>query len=97
MTQVTTRGAGSGWWSRRRILGALSLAAFVRPARAEGATVEMQQLKFAPAEIEITVGSIVTFLNLDLVPHTATGDSFDTGTLRNGERKETMLTPAARK
>jgi len=94
VTQVTTRGAGSGWWSRRRILGALSLAAFVRPARAEGATVEMQQLKFAPAEIEIPMGGTVTFVNLDLVPHTATGEDFDTGTLRKEERKEIAF-PAA--
>jgi plastocyanin len=66
----------------------LSMALFIRPAKAAGAMVEMHQLKFAPAEIEIPVGGTVTFLNLDLVPHTATGDSFDTGTLRNGERKE---------
>lgn len=54
----------------------------------------MHQLKFAPAEVEVAVGGTVTFINLDLVPHTATGDSFDTGTLRNGERKEIAF-PAA--
>jgi plastocyanin len=48
----------------------------------------MHQFKFAPTEIEIVVGGTVTFVNLDLVPHTATGDSFDTGTLRDNERKE---------
>lgn len=88
MTQGATPGAGSVAWSRRRILAVLSLAAFIRPAKAEGATVEMHQLKFAPAEIEVATGGTVTFVNLDLVPHTATGESFDTGTLRNGERKE---------
>jgi len=88
VTPVTKLGAGSSAWSRRGILAALSVAAFVRPGRAEGATVEMQRLKFAPAEIEITVGGTVTFVNLDLVPHTATGESFDTGTLRKNESRE---------
>jgi len=54
----------------------------------------MHRLKFAPAEIEIAAGATVTFINLGLVPHTATGDSFDTGTLKQGERKEVTF-PAA--
>lgn len=94
MTPVTHLGAGSRLWSRRRLLAMLSMAAFIRPARADSAVVEMHQLKFAPAEVEVAVGGTVTFINLDLVPHTATGDSFDTGTLRNGERKEIAF-PAA--
>ena len=88
MTPVTQLGAGSVAWSRRRLLAALSMTVFIRPAKAEGAIVEMRQLKFAPAEIEIEAGGTVTFVNLDLVPHTATGDSFDTGTLKKDERKE---------
>jgi len=94
VTPATTLGAGSASWSRRRILAALSMAAVIRPAKADGAIVEMHQLKFAPAEIEIAVGGTVTFLNLDLVPHTATGESFDTGTLHKDERKEIAF-PAA--
>lgn len=86
MTSVAS--AGPARWSRRHLLAALSLTALVRPARAESATVEMRQLKFEPAEIEIKAGDKVAFVNRDLVPHTATGDGFDTGTLRNGERKE---------
>src|SRR5262249_41957326 len=86
-------GAGSVLWSRRAFLGAFSLGAFslaalVRPAGADGATVEIHQLKFAPAEIEIAAGGVVTFVNLDLVPHTATGTSFDTGTLTRDKRKD---------
>ena len=50
-------------------------------------TVEILQFKFAPADIVIAAGGSVAFVNLDLVPHTATGDGFDTGTLRKGERK----------
>ena len=84
-------GAGSPVWSRRTFLGALGLAALARPARAEGATVDIRQLKFTPAEIEIKAGSTVTFVNLDLVPHTATGASFDTGTLTKDQRKEVQF------
>ncbi|HEY1383189.1 MAG TPA: cupredoxin domain-containing protein [Dongiaceae bacterium] len=94
MTPVATPGAGSAAWSRRTFLGALALAAFVRPVRADGATVEIHQLKFTPAEIEVAAGSTVTFVNLDLVPHTATGASFDTGTLTKDQRKEIQFPTA---
>lgn len=78
-------------FGRRETLGwllAIATLPFARSARAEGATVEMRQLKFTPAEIEIAAGGTVTFVNLDLVPHTATGASFNTGTLTKGQRKE---------
>lgn len=39
-----------------------------------------------PAEIAIAAGGALAFVNLDLVPHTATGDGFDTGALRKDER-----------
>ena len=70
------------------------MALIVRPARAQEATVEIHQFKFAPAEIEVAVGDTVTFTNLDLVPHTATGEGFDTGTLKKGESKEITFTEA---
>lgn len=87
-------GAGSSAWTRRRLFAMLSAAAFIRPAKAAGMVVEIRQFKFAPADIEIAAGSVVTFVNLDPAPHTATGESFDTGVLRNGERKEIAF-PAA--
>lgn len=89
-----TSGAGSAVWSRRRLLCLLSMAAFIRPAKAESTVVEIHQFKFAPAEIEIATGATVTFTNLDLVPHTATGDGFDTGTLKKGESKEIAFSEA---
>jgi plastocyanin len=61
---------------------------------ADGIAVEIHQFKFAPAELEIAAGSTVTFVNLDLVPHTATGDTFDTATLRKGERAEITFVAA---
>lgn len=70
------------------------MAAFVRPAKAEGAVVDIRQFKFEPAEVEIAAGAMVTFVNLDLVPHTATGDAFDTGTLKQDERKEVAFPTA---
>lgn len=88
MTSILNPGAGSAAWSRRRLLALFSAAALIRPARAAGTIVEISQFKFAPADIEIAAGGTVTFVNLDLAPHTATGDGFDTGMLRKGERKE---------
>ena len=88
MTAVVSFSAGSLVWSRRRLLWLLSTAVLVRPAKAEGEIVEIRQFKFEPADIEVGAGAIVTFVNLDLVPHTATGETFDTGALQKGERKE---------
>jgi plastocyanin len=94
VTPGTSPGAGSAVWSRRRFLSLLPLAAFGRPAQASGPTVEIRQFKFAPAEIEIAAGGTVTFVNLDLVPHTATGDAFDTGALQQGEHKAIAFSAA---
>jgi len=90
---VTPLGAGPAAWSRRSFLWLLSVAC-VRLARADNAVIEIRAFKFDPAEIAITAGSTVTFVNLDLVPHTATGDTFDTGTLRKGERKDIVFPTA---
>lgn len=82
----------------RRLL-ALALLPLARAAMAQDttpATVEIAKFAFMPAEIEIKAGGSVTFVNRDLVPHTATAqdNSFDTGTLRKDERKEVTF-PAA--
>ena len=89
-----TLSVGSAAWSRRSFFIACAMASFVRPARAEDATVEIHQFKFAPAEIEVASGASITFTNLDLVPHTATGDGFDTGTLKKGESKQITFSEA---
>jgi plastocyanin len=70
------------------------MASLVRPAKAEDATVEIHRFKFAPAAIEVAAGTSVTFINLDLVPHTATGDGFDTGTLKRGESNKITFSEA---
>ena len=89
-----TLGAGPAAWSRRSFFIACLLAPLVRPARADETTVEIRQFKFAPAELEIAAGSTVVFVNLDLVPHTATGEGFDTGNLKKGERAEITFSAA---
>lgn len=81
-------GAGSAVWTRRCLLALLSVLPVFRSARGDSATVEISRFEFAPAELEIPAGSTVAFVNLDLAPHTATGDAFDTGTLRKDESKE---------
>lgn len=77
--------AGAAVWRRRSFLIAGLMASFARPVRAEEATVEIRRFRFEPPEVEIAAGARVAFTNLDLVPHTATGDGFDTGTLNKGE------------
>lgn len=49
--------------------------------------VRIQNNAFSPAQIQVAAGAIVTWTNLDSVPHsvTATDGSFDSGTLDSGE------------
>ena len=50
--------------------------------------VAMENMKFSPAALNIQIGDQVVFKNQDLVPHTATaktGETFDSGALKNGE------------
>jgi plastocyanin len=94
MRSAVNRRAGSVDWSRRGFVAALLFAALVKPARAESAMVDIRQFKFVPADIEIPAGGTVTFVNHDLAPHTATGGFFDTGLLRQDERKEVTFPTA---
>ncbi|HEV2127068.1 MAG TPA: cupredoxin domain-containing protein [Thermomicrobiales bacterium] len=58
------------------------------PAAAGGeAAVTIVDFSFDPAEIEVAVGTTVTWTNEDSVPHTATAEdgTFDTGALNQGE------------
>lgn len=61
-------------------LGAVTLA---QPARAATHTVTIEGFAFRPANLTISAGDTVTFVNNDGAPHTATADngSFDTGRL----------------
>lgn len=54
---------------------------------AGGATVEILDFSFSPANLEIAAGTSVTWTNQGAAPHTSTGDdgSFDTGRLDSGQ------------
>jgi plastocyanin len=97
MTDITT-----STQSRRGILRRLLAVALLPFAGRAGAQerapalIEMTKFSFIPAELSIRAGDSIVFVNRDLVPHTATADdgTFDTGTLRQDERKEIVF-PAA--
>lgn len=53
--------------------------------------VTIKDFEFMPATVEVKAGTKVTFTNKDTAPHTATGDTFDTGTIREGQKKTVTL------
>lgn len=75
--------------SRRAVIltaTAASVAATL-PALAATHAVNIQGMKFVPADLAVNVGDSVTFANLDGAPHTATADGggFDTGKMTKGQ------------
>jgi len=57
------------------------------PASAESHVVEMRGLEFLPASLDVAVGDTITWINMDVMPHTATaGDgSWDSGLMEEGD------------
>ncbi|MEK7265287.1 MAG: cupredoxin family copper-binding protein [Pseudomonadota bacterium] len=57
------------------------------PGAAETHVVEISNMAFSPSELHVAVGDTVTWINRDLVPHTATADdgAFDSGSLKTGD------------
>jgi plastocyanin len=56
--------------------------------------VEISGMKFTPSVLEIHRGDTVTWINRDLVPHTATaekGSAFDSGTMLGGDSASVVL------
>ena len=53
--------------------------------------VQIKGFKFLPATITIKKGDSVRWTNEDSAPHTATGKSFDTGTLNTGQSGQVMF------
>ena len=65
------------------------------PAPASGSTaVDIVDLAFKPADIQVTTGTTVTWTNTGVAPHTATAkdDSFDSGMLETGGTFEHTFT-----
>ena len=58
----------------------------VAPAVASSVTqVSMRNLQFYPVTIEVKSGDVIEWKNDDLVPHTATSASFDSGSIVSGQ------------
>jgi plastocyanin len=49
------------------------------------ALVAMHNLQFVPATVEVKKGAMIEWTNEDLVPHTATSPSFDSGAILSGQ------------
>lgn len=76
----------------------LAGATLLGPAQvhAQSASVVIQNFSFVPASMTVQVGTIVTWTNMDSVPHTSTSDTgaWDSGTLNPGASfQHTFNTP----
>ena len=60
-------------------------AAIDRPVPAVVTQISMRSLKFFPETIDVTKGTVVEWKNDDIIPHTATAPTFDSGTLLSGQ------------
>lgn len=91
--------------SRRRFLGQTTAAfaavvlaplAVACDDKAEKAvhTVEIKSFQFEPLSVKVKVGDTITWINHDIVPHTATAkdDSWDTGLIAAGDSKSVVVT-----
>jgi plastocyanin len=65
------------------LAGVLSIASIGASAetKPQRHTVTIEAMKYAPQTVEVSIGDIVIWKNLDMVPHTVTADSraFDSG------------------
>lgn len=62
----------------------------------EAATVDITDFKYEPATVTVKAGGTVEWTNSDTAPHTATADdqSFDTGSLSQGDAKKVTFDEA---
>ena len=68
-----------------------------RPAMAASHTVTIKGFKFSPADLTVSVGDTVRFVNEDGAPHTATAKGgFDTGRLNKGDSREITINTAGK-
>ena len=61
-------------------------------------TVEVSSSAYHPADLEVQPGDTITWINRDIIPHTATSDSseraIDTGTMAAGDSSSYVATRA---
>lgn len=70
--------------------------AAVNPGAFAVVKVSMRNMRFSPQTLNIKKGTVVEWKNDDLVPHTATSASFDSGSLGNGKSWRHTFTKAGR-
>ncbi len=65
-------------------------------ALAESHVVEIRDFQFAPEALDIAVGDTVTWVNMDIAPHTATAvdGSWDSGSLAQGDEWSLVIETA---
>lgn len=56
--------------------------------------VEIKELKYIPEVVQVRPGDIITWINRDIVPHTASAkdNSWDTGLIKSGETRSQIVT-----
>lgn len=79
----------------RVLIAAVSAVAMFSPSIAPAAEhfVEIRQFSYVPARLDASPGDTVTWINRDIVPHTAsaTNGGWDSGEIAPGERKSIVL------
>jgi plastocyanin len=92
----------AGTW--RRVIGAalvgaaLAAAGLAPVVAADGTTVKIHDFAFAPAQLTVKVGTTVTWVNEDDIPHTvvATGKAFRSKALDTNDKFSfTFATPGS--
>lgn len=58
--------------------------------------VSIRNLQFSPAAIEVRTGDVIEWKNEDIVPHTATSATFDSGSILSGQSWRHTFTDAGR-
>jgi len=66
------------------------------PAALAIVKVSMRNMQFSPKTLRVKKGTVVEWKNDDLVPHTATSSSFDSGSLGRGQSWRHTFTQAGR-
>ncbi|GAB4517674.1 MAG: hypothetical protein Kow00133_02180 [Amphiplicatus sp.] len=78
------------------LVAGLACACAPQTGEAETHIVEMRGLEFIPAEIDVAAGDTVTWVNADVMPHTATAadGSWDSGTMEAGDEWSLVIETA---
>ncbi|NNF80230.1 MAG: hypothetical protein HKN05_19595 [Rhizobiales bacterium] len=82
----------------RRLLAAVAATGLLPRTQGQAASsvsheVEIKDFAFVPARLNVALGDKVTWINADVVPHTATAsdESWDSGSVQQGERQTLVI------